>query len=250
MKRAVILHGTNGSPEGNWFPWLKTELEQRDYDVWVPALPGNDRPNRETYNNFLFDASWDFTDNLVIGHSSGAVSVLNLLADERCPAIRAAIMVSAWHDSEKATLRYGGLSPEIFKNLFPQTGFDFSVIQKKVNKGEFPNFLPETAEIRRKDWTVAPIPADLQDRRVEITGPVDRKMIINAMNSGANVFMADFEDSNTPTWSNNIEGQVNLRDAVKKTLEPWRLPIVHCVHIGADVDIYVSRAVIHRVASC
>ena len=65
---------------------------------------------------------------------------------------------------------------------------------------------------------MAPIPADLLDRRVEITGPVDRKMIINALNSGANVFMADFEDSNSPTWSNNIEGQLNLRDAVNGTI--------------------------------
>ena len=78
-----------------------------------------------------------------------------------------------------------------------------------------PQFLPSTADIRNSDWQVAPIPADLLDRRVEITGPVDRKMIINALNSGANVFMADFEDSNSPTWSNVIQGQVNLRDAVR-----------------------------------
>ena len=77
------------------------------------------------------------------------------------------------------------------------------------------SFLPSTADIRNSDWQVAPIPADLLDRRVEITGPVDRKMIINALNSGANVFMADFEDSNSPTWSNVIQGQVNLRDAVR-----------------------------------
>ena len=66
-----------------------------------------------------------------------------------------------------------------------------------------PEFLPATAAICEKGWTVAPIPADLQDRRVEITGPVERKMVINALNSGANVFMADFEDSNSPTWRNN-----------------------------------------------
>src|SRR5580704_16148282 len=82
--------------------------------------------------------------------------------------------------------------------------------QKKLDAGERPDFLPQTAEIRKDNWTVAPLPADLLDRRVEITGPVDRKMIINALNSGANVFMADFEDSNTPTWSNLIEGQSNL----------------------------------------
>ena len=87
-----------------------------------------------------------------------------------------------------------------------------------ARRGRAPDFLAETAEIRAGDWTVAPIPPDLQDRRVEITGPVDRKMIINALNSGANVFMADFEDSNSPTWANVVEGQVNLRDAVRGTI--------------------------------
>lgn len=90
--------------------------------------------------------------------------------------------------------------------------------QLRIDAGELPDFLPETKSIREGDWTAAPIPADLQDRRVEITGPVDRKMIINALNSGAKVFMADFEDSNSPTWSNCIEGQINLRDAINKTI--------------------------------
>ena len=84
--------------------------------------------------------------------------------------------------------------------------------QAKFDAGELPNFLPETAAIRAGDWKVAPIPTDLQDRRVEITGPVDRKMVINALNSGAKVFMTDFEDANSPTWSNNLEGQINLLD--------------------------------------
>ncbi|GAB4431343.1 MAG: malate synthase A [Anaerolineae bacterium] len=91
--------------------------------------------------------------------------------------------------------------------------------QARLDAGEKPDFLPETEEIRNSDWVIAPIPDDLQDRRTEITGPVDRKMIINALNSGAKVFMADFEDSNTPTWINNIEGQINLRDAVAGTIE-------------------------------
>src|SRR6195256_3697713 len=89
---------------------------------------------------------------------------------------------------------------------------------QQIDSGQLPGFLPETASIRKQDWRVAPIPHDLRDRRVEITGPVDRKMIINALNSGANVFMADFEDSNSPTWTNNIEGQHNLRDAVRGTI--------------------------------
>jgi len=86
--------------------------------------------------------------------------------------------------------------------------------QARFDAGERPRFLPETAAVRESAWTVAPLPADLLDRRVEITGPVDRKMIINALNSGANVFMADFEDSNAPTWENVVEGQRNLIDAV------------------------------------
>jgi malate synthase len=90
--------------------------------------------------------------------------------------------------------------------------------QHDLDKGVLPDFLPETREIRDKDWTVAPIPKDLLDRRVEITGPVDRKMVINALNCGAKAFMADFEDSNAPTWGNNIQGHVNLRDAVERTI--------------------------------
>jgi malate synthase len=92
-------------------------------------------------------------------------------------------------------------------------------VQAAINGGALPDFPAETAAIRAKEWTVAPIPKDLEDRRVEITGPVDRKMVINALNSGANVFMADFEDSNSPTWQNNVEGQINLRDAVRRTIE-------------------------------
>jgi len=91
--------------------------------------------------------------------------------------------------------------------------------QRRLDAGERPDFLSETRSVRETAWTVAPIPADLLDRRVEITGPVDRKMIINALNSGARVYMADFEDSNTPTWRNNLEGQLNLRDAVRGTIE-------------------------------
>src|SRR5262245_8760686 len=125
--------------------------------------------------------------------------------------------------------------------------------------GEVPRFLPETAEIRKGDWRVASIPADLQDRRVEITGPVDRKMVINALNSGASVFMADFEDANSPTWANQVSGQANLMDAVRRTityeapetgksyaLNPrtavllvrprgWHLPERHCTLDGRPV---------------
>ena len=91
--------------------------------------------------------------------------------------------------------------------------------QARLDAGELPDFRADTRSIRESDWRVAAIPDALQDRRVEITGPVDRKMIINALNSGAKVFMADFEDSTSPTWTNLIEGQINLRDAVAGTIE-------------------------------
>jgi malate synthase len=96
-------------------------------------------------------------------------------------------------------------------------------VQAEIDDGRLPNFLPETRHIRESEWTVAPIPTDLEDRRVEITGPVDRKMIINALNSGANVFMADFEDSTSPTWENIVEGQINLTEAIAGTIE-WDSP--------------------------
>jgi malate synthase len=91
--------------------------------------------------------------------------------------------------------------------------------QERIAAGELPDFLPETREIRESDWGVTPVPPDLQDRRVEITGPVERKMMINALNSGARCFMADFEDANSPTWENCVEGQVNLVDAIDRTIE-------------------------------
>ena len=92
------------------------------------------------------------------------------------------------------------------------------VRQRDLDCGVRPDFLPATANIRAGDWRIAPVPADLQDRRVEITGPVDRKMIINALNAPVQTFMADFEDSSAPTWENMLEGQVNLRDAANRSI--------------------------------
>jgi malate synthase len=89
---------------------------------------------------------------------------------------------------------------------------------ERLREGELPGFLEETRSVREGDWRVEPVPAELQDRRVEITGPVDRKMVINALNSGAKMFMADFEDANSPTWANCLEGQVNLTDALERTI--------------------------------
>lgn len=130
---------------------------------------------------------------------------------------------------------------------------------RAIADGAMPDFLPETADIRKGDWRVAPIPPDILDRRVEITGPVDRKMIINALNSGANVFMADFEDANSPTWENCIQGHVNLRDAIRRNItfsspegkdyrladrvavlfvrpRGWHLPEKHVLQDGAPIS--------------
>ena len=90
--------------------------------------------------------------------------------------------------------------------------------QKEFDAGKLPDFLPETKKIRDAEWQIAPQPKDMLDRRVEITGPTDRKMVINALNCGASTFMADFEDANCPTWFNMIDGQINLRDAVRRTI--------------------------------
>ena len=134
MKRAVILHGTDGVPDESWRPWLWGKLEGEGYEVWIPALPGNHTPNREVYGDFLFGQSWDFTDNLVIGHSSGAVEVLNLLMDERCPKVKMGVMVGAWaggvpNGYDKDT--------KDFDNLFPPEGFDFERIKSKAEKFAF-----------------------------------------------------------------------------------------------------------------
>src|ERR687896_640371 len=90
--------------------------------------------------------------------------------------------------------------------------------QERISAGEMPDFLPETREIREGDWKISPIPDDLQDRRVELTGPPDRKMTINALNSGASCWMADFEDANCPTWHNMLESQLNMKEAIERTI--------------------------------
>jgi len=110
---------------------------------------------------------------------------------------------------------------DLVREFSPRLGL---LLQKRILVHEslrtvtLPNFLDETRAIRTSDWKIGPIPADLRQRRVEITGPVDRKMVINALNSGADVYMADFEDSHSPTWNGTLQGQVNLRDAIDKTI--------------------------------
>ena len=131
-KKALILHGTDATPADNWFPRLKQKLENEGYDVWIPELPGNHAPDREVYANFFFNSDWDFEDSIVIGHSSGAVEVLNMLMDERCPEIKLAACVSAWEHGVPA-----GMDASQFESLFPVNGFDFAKIKDKAERIEF-----------------------------------------------------------------------------------------------------------------
>lgn len=144
-------------------------------------------------------------------------------------------MMSSYPDGVQIT---GALTPEFKEILTPEAvsfittlhrtfeGKRQELLQRRIARqaefdaGTMPDFLPETAAIREDPtWTVAPVPADLQDRRVEITGPTERKMIVNALNSGAKVYMSDFEDSNTPNWNNLIQGHINLRDAINRQID-------------------------------
>lgn len=112
--------------------------------------------------------------------------------------------------------------------------------QTLIDEGQMPDFLPHTAHIRQSDWTIAPLPSDLQDRRVEITGPVERKMVINALNSGANVFMADFEDANAPTWDNCLDGHINLQDAIRRTIS-YHTPQGKTYSLNAQTAVLMVR---------
>ncbi|OXM14569.1 malate synthase A [Paenibacillus herberti] len=113
--------------------------------------------------------------------------------------------------------------------------------QAGIDAGELPHFLGETEHIRNGDWRVAPVPEDLQDRRVEITGPAgDRKMVINALNSGAHAFMTDFEDANSPTWDNSVMGQVNLRDAIDRNIS-FEAPNGKSYTLNERVAVLIAR---------
>jgi predicted alpha/beta hydrolase family esterase len=132
MKRAVILHGTSSHPSHNWQPWIKAQLESNGYEVWAPELPNNDIPNRHTYDTFLKDSSWDFTDNLVIGHSSGATTILNLLSADWFPHVKMTVLVGTFLN-EKLLHDVDWYNEKIFENLFPSEGFDTEKIKNKVD---------------------------------------------------------------------------------------------------------------------
>jgi predicted alpha/beta hydrolase family esterase len=136
MKRAVILHGTSGNPSKNWFPWLKAQLEQRGYEVWVPQLPDPDRPNRFTYEEFLKSADWDFSENLLVGHSSGATTILNLMSTDWFPHIETAVLVGTFLN-EDLTKDADWYEDGQFDNLFPPDGFDVEKVRPKVDQVYF-----------------------------------------------------------------------------------------------------------------
>lgn len=135
MKRAVILHGTNGNPSHNWQPWLKQFLETKSYEVFSPELPGNERPNRHTYEAFLKSSNWDFTDNILIGHSSGATTVLNLLMSDWFPCIKAAVLVGTFLN-EKLTKKLGEFPDDLFKDLFLDR-YDQEILKEKAGSFYF-----------------------------------------------------------------------------------------------------------------
>src|SRR5882672_4958210 len=129
MKNAIILHGTANTPEGNWFRWLEAELEQRGYEVWLPQLPDADVPNANKYNQLLLNGNFDFNeDTLLVGHSSGAVSILNLLQElPKSAKIKAAFLVGAFK---------GSLNKSKRSELFPKQ-FDFDEIKSRCGKFVF-----------------------------------------------------------------------------------------------------------------
>lgn len=133
MKRAVILHGTDADPRIKWQPWLKKYLEDQGYEVFFPILPDNGKPNRQTYEKFLRESGWDFSDNIVIGHSSGATTVLNLLLADWFPKVKAVVLVGTFLN-EKLTKSLGAWPDEHFDGLFVE---EFDPVKLKQGADTF-----------------------------------------------------------------------------------------------------------------
>jgi len=129
MKRAVLLHGTDGQPSDQWFPWLKSQLEHDGFHVFAPILPENHTPDKDVYASFLKSSGWDFRNNIMVGHSSGATTVLNLLSEDWFPAIHTAILVGTFLN-EKWTKNAAWYEPGQFKNLFKER-YDYESIKQK-----------------------------------------------------------------------------------------------------------------------
>lgn len=133
MKRAVILHGTGNSPEEDWHPWLQQALVQHGFSVLHPELPENTTPNRQVYNDFLLSQEWDYTDNVMFGHSSGATAIFNFLMDERSLRIKAAVLLASFTELSPAIINSDWYQPGQFDNLFPPEGFDWELIKSKCD---------------------------------------------------------------------------------------------------------------------
>lgn len=130
MPRAVLLHGTDGSPDYNWFPWLEDELARRGYEVFSPLLPDNHTPNRDNYENFLRKSGWDFSNNLIIGHSSGATTALNLLDADWFPVVKSTILVGLFLN-ERLLPGVDWYEAGQFDKLFPENGYDIARLQSR-----------------------------------------------------------------------------------------------------------------------
>lgn len=129
MKKAVFLHGTDGSPTDHWFPWLQKKLVENGYQVFAPTLPENHTPNRDTYESFLKNADWDFTDNLLVGHSSGTTTILNLLMADWFPNVKASVLVGTFLNEDLLDGQEW-YEPGQFDGLFVQD-FDIGKIKQK-----------------------------------------------------------------------------------------------------------------------
>lgn len=128
MRKAVLLHGTDGTPGEHWFVWLHDWLKAHNYKVFEPQLPNCHTPNREEYHHFLLSQGWDFIDNLLVGHSSGATTVLNLLQSDDIPVVETAILVGTFLN-ERLTIGTDQYEPGQFDRLWPDAGFDIEKIR-------------------------------------------------------------------------------------------------------------------------
>lgn len=131
MKRAIILHGTDGHPDHNWQPWLRSELGSHGYEVWNPELPDNHTPDQRVYSDFLQKSGWDFSDNIIVGHSSGATIALSLLMSDWLPQIKAVILVGTFLNM-KLLMTSDSFDLTQFKHTFPANGFDVEKIKARA----------------------------------------------------------------------------------------------------------------------
>lgn len=129
MKKAVLFHGTDGSPNDHWFPWIRRVLEESGYEVFAPELPNNHTPNRDTYEKFLKESGWDFSDNLLVGHSSGTTTILNLLMSDWFPKVKASVLVGTFLNEDLLNTQ-DWYTPGQFDGLFVQD-FDIEKLKSK-----------------------------------------------------------------------------------------------------------------------